>query len=149
MQFVHLLLFYCFIHTCSRDVLSPILVLPPRDRILERSSIRGRFAFFATYLQLCRGYDPRRDDGGEKILRGSFRMQLERSRREEEASRGDHFLFINHRSLRSTRIPRIVSLRHGRYCSPTPPKHSCSSLSRNSREKGVLVKPSVSPFRVT
>lgn len=148
MQFVHLLLFYCFIHTCSRGVLlSSFFPREISSRILERSSIRGRLAFFATYLQLCRGYDPR--EGGEKIVRGSFRMQLERSRREEEASRGDHFLFINHRKLRSTRIPRIVSLRHGRYCSPTPPKHSCSSLSRNSREKGVLVEPNVSPFRVT
>lgn len=79
----------------------------------------------------------------KKILRGSFRMQLERSRTFD-----DHFLFINHRSfdplefLESFLFVTDVTLRlprNGRW-SVRP--------SQNSRE-GCPCKPNVSPFRVT
>lgn len=134
MQFVHLLLFYCFIHTCSILVPCEISSRSSRDTIRETRIFRD----VSPTLSRLRSTGWRK-----KILRGSFRMQLERSRTFD-----DHFLFINHRSFDPLEFLESFLFVVGRY-SPTPPKRSWSVRpSQNSRE-GCPCKPNVSPFRVT
>lgn len=117
-----------------QDLLS--LSLYPRSiprEISSRSTRRvGRLAFFATRISPTLSRLRSTADEGEKILRGF----IPHAARERSRTFDDHFLFINRASLvdPARRIPRIVSLRHGRYSPETfVPRETLE------KEKGVLV----------
>lgn len=133
MRFVHLLLFYCFIHTCSKICslsLSILVRFPARSLPDRHDESAGSHFSRRVSLQLCRGYDPRRMRG-----KNFTRVHSACSSRTLENLRRPLFIYKPCKLGRSTRrIPRIVSLRHGRYSPETfVPRETLE------KEKGVLV----------
>lgn len=135
MRFVHLLLFYCFIHTCSK-ICSLSLSLSsfdsPRDLFPIDTTSREARIFRDAYLSnfvavtIHGGW-------GEKNF---TRVHSACSSRTLENLRRPLFIYKPCKLGRSTRrIPRIVSLRHGRYS----PETSFVPRETLEKEKGVLV----------
>lgn len=138
MRFVHLLLFYCFIHTCSKICclsLSILVRFPARSLPDRHDESAGSHFSRRVSLQLCRGYDPRRMRG-----KNFTRVHSACSSRTLENLRRPLFIYKPCKLGRSTRrIPRIVSLRHGRYSSNYSPETSFVPRETLEKEKGVLV----------
>lgn len=143
MRFVHLLLFYCFIHTCSKICslsLSILVRFPARSLPDRHDESAGSHFSRRVSLQLCRGYDPRRMRG-----KNFTRVHSACSSRTLENLRRPLFIYKPCKLGRSSSSNSSNRFSSSRTLLPRNVRPS-----RNSGEgKGCPCKPNVSPFRVT